>query len=174
MIKKIKKKFRLNRLVLLSLFFYICFSSLNIQAQEKIKIYNPKANAQHDINEAIDIAKKQNKNVLLQIGGNWCPWCLKLHKFINDDKKIDSLLNANFVIVRVNYDKKDKNKEIFKRLEFPQRFGFPVLVILNKDGKRIHTQNSAFLEEGKSYNKKKIIQFLNNWSVKAMLPETYL
>ncbi|MCD6111802.1 MAG: hypothetical protein J7J86_00890 [Bacteroidales bacterium] len=74
----------------------------------------------------------------------------------------------------VNYSKENKNKEVLEELEFPQRFGFPVLVILNNDGKRIHTQNSAYLEEGKTYNRKKIIDFLNNWSVKALDPKTYL
>ena len=173
MIKKIND-YRLNKLIFLSLFFYICFFTLNIQAQKKAQIFNPKANAKKDINEAVAIAKKQNKNVLLQIGGNWCPWCLKLHNFVNNDKVIDSLLNANYVFIVVNYSKENKNKEVLEELEFPQRFGFPVLVILNNDGKRIHTQNSAYLEEGKTYNRKKIIDFLNNWSVKALDPKTYL
>lgn len=173
MIKKIND-YRLNKLIFLSLFFYICFFTLNIQAQEKAQIFNPKANAKKDINEAVAIAKKQNKNVLLQIGGNWCPWSIKFHNFIKNDKVIDSLLNANYVFIVVNYSKENKNKEVLEELEFPQRFGFPVLVILNNDGKRIHTQNSAYLEEGKTYNRKKIINFLNNWSVKALDPKTYL
>ncbi|MCD6111801.1 MAG: hypothetical protein J7J86_00885 [Bacteroidales bacterium] len=81
MINKIND-FRLNKLIFLSLFFYICFFTLNIQAQKKAQIFNPKANAKKDINEAVAIAKKQNKNVLLQIGGNWCPWSIKFHNLL--------------------------------------------------------------------------------------------
>lgn len=173
MMKK-NKCLRSNKLILLTLFLCVCLSTLNIQAQEKVKIYNPKANVEEELSKAIVIAKKQNKNILLQIGGNWCPWCIKLHNFMKNDQEIDFLLNANYVVLKVNYSKGDKNKKFFEKLEFPQRFGFPVLVILNKNGKRIHTQNSAYLEKDKSYDRKKIIEFLKNWSVKALLPETYL
>ena len=62
----------------------------------------------------------------------------------------------------VNYSKENKNLAEMKKLEFPQRFGFPVFVILDSNGKRIHTQNSSYLEEGDGYSKKKVIDFLTN------------
>ncbi len=40
------------------------------------KIYNPDADAKADIAQAVKQAKAEGKNVLLQIGGNWCPWCI--------------------------------------------------------------------------------------------------
>ena len=55
-----------------------------------------------------------------------------------------------------------------KLLENPARFGFPVFVILDEQGKRIHTQNSAYLEEGKGYSEKKVAEFLNIWTPKAV------
>lgn len=60
-----------------------------------------------------------------------------------------------------------------EKLEFPQRFGFPCLVVLNEEGRRLHTQNSAFLEKEKSYNKKRLLQFLKNWSPAALDPGNY-
>ena len=53
--------------------------------------------------------------------------------------KIENLEN-----VRVNYDPKNKNEEVLAELGYPQRFGFPVFVILDANGNRIHTQNSVF------------------------------
>ena len=38
----------------------------------------------------------------------------------------------------------------------------------------IHTQNSGYLEEGKSYNTKTVIGFLNDWSPKALDPKQYM
>jgi len=62
----------------------IIFSlSLGLNAQENTpskKLYNPNADAITDITNAIAIAKKENKHVLLQIGGNWCSWCIALIK----------------------------------------------------------------------------------------------
>jgi len=61
-----------------------------------------------------------------------------------------------------------------KKLEYPQRFGFPVFVILDSNGKRIHTQNSAYLEEDKGYSRKKVLDFLNQWSPDALNPNLYI
>jgi hypothetical protein len=60
-----------------------------------------------------------------------------------------------------------------KDLGFPQRFGFPVFVILGADGNRLHTQNSAYLEEGKGHSVEKIKEFLEAWTVKALDPTNY-
>ncbi|OQX98910.1 MAG: hypothetical protein B6I20_10535 [Bacteroidetes bacterium 4572_117] len=96
-----------------------------------------------------------------------------LHKFYNADNQIDSALNANYVVSLVNYSKENKNLDILKQFEYPQRFGFPVIVILDADGRRLHTQNSVHLEQGRGYSKKKFLEFLNNWSPKALNPENY-
>lgn len=138
-----------------------------------VRIYNPEANAKAEISAAVKKAAAENKHVLLQVGGNWCPWCIRLHNVFNTDTKIDSALKANYVFVLVNYSKENKNLPLLKEFEFPQRFGFPVLLVLNKDGKRIHTQATDLLEMGEGYDNKKILSFLNAWSVKALDPANY-
>jgi thioredoxin-related protein len=149
----------------------ICFRG---QSQNTaVTIYNPNADARADIAAAVKKAKAENKNVLLQIGGNWCPWCVKLHKVFHTDHAIDSALKANYVFVMVNYSKENKNLPLLKELEFPQRFGFPSLVVLNREGRRIHTQATDLLESGEGYDAKKVLRFLNSWTVKALDPASY-
>jgi hypothetical protein len=82
-------------------------------------------------------------------------------------------MQANYVFQLLNYSKENKNPDILADLEFPQRFGFPVIVILDEEGKRIHTQNSAYLEKDKSYDEKKMVEFLMQWSPAAMDPKNY-
>ena len=66
------------------------------------------------------------------------------------------------------------NDAIFAKYGYPQRFGFPVFIILDGKGQRLNTQNSEYLEDGKkSYDQKKVLSFLEQWSPKAMLPEAY-
>ncbi len=137
------------------------------------KVYNPKANAKHDIENAIKKAQKEGKHVLLQVGGNWCPWCVKMHKYLDTNKEINQLLNANYIFVLVNYSKENKNTEVLKQLGYPQRFGFPVLVVLNAKGERLHTQNSWYLEKEKGYDFKKVKSFLLNWRPDALNPKNY-
>jgi uncharacterized protein YyaL (SSP411 family) len=136
---------------------------------KEIKIYNPEADARADIKEAVAMAKAENKHVLLQIGGNWCPWCVRLHGFIEDNPQIDSLITSDYVrvYVNVNKDKSKRNPELMASLGNPQRFGFPVLVILNQEGERIHTQDSWYLEKEKSYSRDKLMHFFKMWNVKA-------
>ncbi len=143
-----------------------------LSAQEQ-KIYDPTADATKDIAEAVEAAQKANKHAFLQIGGNWCPWCIKFHNFVHDNEELNSFMENNFEVVKVNYDQNNRQEELLAELEFPQRFGFPVFVILDASGKRIHTQNSAFLEKDKSYDKDKILRFLKNWSPTALDPASY-
>jgi len=147
--------------------------SINLYSQEKINIYNPDANASLDIDKALVLASDGEKHILVMIGGNWCPWCIRLHSFLNEDHEIDSLIRADYVKILVNYSKENKNDEVLQELGFPQRFGFPVLVILNDKGQRLHTQNSWFLEQDKSYNRKKILAFLKGWDREAIDPSSY-
>lgn len=150
------------------------FGTLVIHAQDiKLKPYNPQANAKDDLKKVIAKADSLDKNVLLQVGGNWCKWCLRFTKFCSDTFAIDTLISNNFVLYHLNYSKENKNLDILKTLDFPQRFGFPVLVVLNREGVRIHTQDSGLLESKDSYDKDKIIEFLSNWTPRAINPKNY-
>ncbi len=163
----------LKKIILFVLFSAIAFS---VSAQEIHKVerpYNPKANAKLDIQNAVKKAKAQGKHVFIQIGGNWCSWCLMLHRFYTQDSEIDSIMNADYVKVMLNYSKENRNFDILSDFGFPQRFGFPVLVILDANGKELHIQNTAYLEEGHGYNKKKFIEFLKNWNTAALDPKNY-
>ncbi len=94
-------------------------------------------------------------------------------KFQHANASVDSALQANYIFQHVNYSKENKNLDLLAQLEFPQRFGYPVFIVLNQKGERIHTQNSAYLEEGEGYSAKKVIEFLDQWSAKALDPVSY-
>lgn len=158
------------RVFLFSMGVLLCLSS---SAQNK-NIYHPEANASADIAAAVKQAAAEHKFVLLQGGGNWCKWCIEFHRFCTADAQIDSMLKANFIWYHLNYSKENKNSDIFEKYGFPQRFGFPVFIILNEKGERIHTQNSSYLEDGKSsYNKKAVMEFLEAWSPAALEKKNY-
>jgi len=154
---------------LFTLFSLIAFLSCSTAQQP----YNPQADAKKEIQTAVNKAAQDNKHVLLIIGGNWCPWCVKLNNYIKEETEVAELLAKEFEVVKVNYSKENKNAEVLSELEFPQRFGFPVLVVLDKNGKRIHTQNSAYLEQDKGYSKEKVTGFLKKWTAGSIDPANY-
>ena len=152
---------------------FLSFVSSMIMAQEAT-LYHPDANAEKDIAAAVAKAKKENKFVIMQGGGNWCSWCIEFARLVKADPQLDSVMNAGFVWYHLNYSKENKNQKIFEKYGCAQRFGFPVFIILNGNGERIHTQNSEYLEDGKkSYNKAKVQAFLEMWSPKALDPKMY-
>lgn len=146
------------------LFLFFLFFSVHAFAGDSTKLYNPNANVKKDVENAMARAKKEKKNVLLQVGGNWCVWCYRLNAFVQTDTLLKKLLNDNYVVYHLNYSKENKNLDYLKKLGFPQRFGFPVLIVLDADGKRLHTQDSALLEKGNGYDEEKVMSFLKNWA----------
>lgn len=157
----------------ISCLFALLLVSFVLTAQDK-KLYNPKADAKADIQAAIAKAGKENKFILLQAGGNWCGWCIEFNRFCTADTQINSMVNRSFVLYHLNWSKENENKPIFAQYGYPQRFGFPVFIILNGKGECIHTQNSAYLEDGdKSYSKEKVLDFLKMWTPHALDSATY-
>lgn len=140
------------------------------------KVYNEEINPIEQIDQAVEKAKAEGKFVVCQVGGNWCPWCLKFADFITNDTAISKVIDENFEYIHVNYNPRksqgpeqvEQGKALMKRLDNAGRFGFPVFVILNEEGKILHIQDSSFLEEGEGYNQEKVLRFFKNWTPSAV------
>ena len=162
--------------------------TLNAQTAKK-KVYDETINPLEQIDQAVLKAKSEGKFVICQVGGNWCPWCLKFAAFITDDSEIAQFISDNFVYIHVNYNpaeddavKVQRGKAMMQRLNNPRRFGFPVFVVLNGEGNVLHIQDSSYLEgtdpetdehlgEGNQvlgYNQEKVLRFFKNWTPKAV------
>jgi thioredoxin-related protein len=151
--------------------------AVTVDAQQGLKkVYNESINPLEQIDQAVAKAKANGKFVICQVGGNWCPWCLKFADFITKDAAIQQLINENFEYIHVNYnprrssnaEKQKRNEALMKRLNKCGRFGYPVFVVLDESGKVIHIQDSGLLESGDTYNQKKVLGFFKNWTPKAV------
>ncbi|MDD6505896.1 MAG: thioredoxin family protein [Prevotellaceae bacterium] len=146
-------------------------------AQEALpKIYNEEVNPVVQIEQAVAKAKQEGKHVVCQVGGNWCIWCLRFADYITRDSLVKQVVDDNYVYIHVNYnprksagaEKEQWAKQMLQKLNNPARFGFPVMVVLDGEGKVLHIQDSSFLEEGKGYAQKKVLRFFRNWTPKAV------
>lgn len=145
------------------------FSVQMVSGQVK-QLYDVNIDPIEQIDAAVATAKNEGKYVVCQVGGNWCKWCRWFGKFVEEDADVSKVINENFVYIHVNYGKASdvKTAKVIERLKNPGRFGFPVLVVLDNDGNVIHTQASNYLEEGEGYNKKRVLDFFNLWTPKAV------
>lgn len=127
------------------------------------RLYNPAANAANDIAGLLTRAKSENKRLLLQIGGNWCVMCYRLNAFVQTDTVLKKLVTENYIVYHLNYSRENKNEAYLKTIGSPQRFGFPVLVVLDERGQPLATKWSAALQRGNGYDFEKVKLFLNEW-----------
>ena len=141
------------------------------------KVYDESIDQNVQIDQAVKQAKAEGKFVVCQVGGNWCPWCLRFADFITKDAEISQLIRQNFVYAHVDYsprtfkdnpEKKNRAEKMMKRLGNPGRFGFPVFVVLDTKGNVLHIQDSSFLEQGQGYDKEKVVRFFKNWTPAAV------
>lgn len=160
----------MKRLIVLIAAVLLSTLSFAQTKKEEVHIYNPKANAQADIDAAVAKAKKEGKHVFVQVGGNWCVWCIRFHDLVDSTPELKKFLTDNYEVVLVNYSPENKNEALLKKLSNPGRFGFPVFLILDGKGKLIHTQNSGYLEEGGGHSVKKVMDFLKGWTFAALNP----
>ena len=158
---------KLHYIILVYLF--IITPALRAQ-EESARLYDPEANAALELRAALAQAAATDRHVLLQIGGNWCSWCHKLDRLLSGDRRIDSLLQADYVPLRINYSKENRNEDILRRLERPDRFGFPVLLVLDSGGRLLHTQDSGLLEKDGAHDPEQVYRFLYLWRPDAFLP----
>jgi thioredoxin-related protein len=146
------------------IFCLLVLTTLHAHAGDSTKLYDPRANVAKDVAELLVKAKQENKHVLLVVGGNWCIWCYKLNAFVQLDTVLKKLVAENYEVYHLNYSPENKNEAYLKTLGNPQRFGFPVLVVLDENGKQLHTQNTALLEKGNGYSFDKVKDFLLKWA----------
>ena len=150
-------------LTILIALFAIAFTVIPSTAlcQEREK-FDPKRDTAKDIANAVTLAKKQNKRILLDVGGEWCPWCHKLDKFFLDDKECAKILKDKFVVVKVNFSQENENKAVLSK--YPEIPGYPHLFVLDKTGKLLHSQGTGDLETGDHHDHDKVLTFLKKWS----------
>ena len=165
----------MKKTLFIAFVFALISLSNSVNAQLK-KVYNDDIDPMEQIDKAIVQANEQGKFVICQVGGNWCPWCLRFADFITKDEEIAKLIDENFVYIHVSYNPhkstdEARDKAMLKRLGNPGRFGYPVFVVLDANGNVIHIQDSSYLEEGKGYHKDKVLQFFMHWTPKAVNAE---
>jgi len=140
-------------------------------AEEKAKLpkpYNPKANAENDIEKLIAKAKQEKKNIMIQAGGNWCIWCLRFNQYVQTTPELKKLVDDNYLYYHLNYSPENKNEKVFGKYGNPgDEFGYPVFIVLDENGKMIHVQKSDVLEEGKGYSLEKVKEFFTTWTTKS-------
>lgn len=151
---------------------------------EKPKLYDEAADGKAQIAAALAKAKKENRRVLVQWGGNWCGWCIRLNDLMKSDAALRKELQYEYDVVHVDTGQPaGKNVDLAASYGADvKKHGFPYLTILDADGKAIANQETESLEvkndKGESagvkegHDAKKVLAFLKANEAKPLVAES--
>jgi thiol:disulfide interchange protein len=123
--------------------------------------YDSARNPADDLSATITRAQTEKKNILLQVGGDWCGWCKLMSTFIDTNEKVRDTVLENYLVMKVTEDADNKNTAFLS--QFPSIPGYPHLFVLDSNGRLLHSQGTAELEQGHGYNETAYLEFLNKW-----------
>ena len=87
--------------------------------------------------EAFEIAKRENKPILLDVGAVWCHWCHVMDRESYEDPEIAQIVNERFVAIKVD---RDERPDIDSRYQvaiqaITGQGGWPLTGFLTSEGK---------------------------------------
>ncbi len=96
------------------------------------RVFDPSRNAVADLHAAEAQAHAQGKRILMDVGGNWCPWCLLLDDTLRQDERLRTLEERSFVVLHVNWSSDNRNEAALS--PYPRAHGYPAWYVLAPDG----------------------------------------
>jgi thiol:disulfide interchange protein len=151
--------------------FFIAAPGHAAPKSKRPSIYDSQADGNKQISEALAVAKRKHKHVLLQFGADWCVWCHRLHGLFESNKDIARELRNEYELVLIDIDKVDgkmRNTDVVERYGSPTKHGLPVLMVLNAAGSPLTTRETASWEVGDDYDASKVLAFLKKWKSKPV------
>ena len=125
-------------------------------------IYDPGADMKAQVAAAVKRAGAEERNILLMFGGNWCPWCHRLHGLFAADAAIRNVLAERYIVLLVDVGEKPGqplNQDLVE-LYRVKGFGYPALAVLDRQGKLLCAQSTGVLEKDKGHDPAKVLAFL--------------
>jgi len=127
--------------------------------------YDDKRDPFKDAQAAITLAQQTNRNVLIEIGGNWCTWCHKMDAFLEQNPEIYQELHSKFVVLKINVSDSNENEKFMKAL--PPVLGYPHMYVSTASGKMILSKDTAELQEDGKYSTEHWLNFIRQWQPQA-------
>ena len=104
----------------------------------------------NDYKKAQQEAKANNKLVLLDFtGSDWCGWCMKLNREVYSQPQFKDYASKALVLLEVDFPRqkvqtpetRKQNQELARQYQVE---GFPTIVVLNGDGRKLWQYDGYF------------------------------
>jgi thiol:disulfide interchange protein len=150
-------------LLLLTLFSgLVLFAQNQSKPEPQSHTFDSTRDATADIGKAIAEAQQTGKRIILDIGGDWCPYCRALDQVFQDHPDLLQLRDANFIVVNVYYGPDKKSEQALSL--YSKVLGIPHFFVLDSNGTLLHSQHVLDLKTDGNYSPAKLKAFLGKWS----------
>ena len=122
--------------------FILLFILLTSLFGAKIDDFSKEASYHRDYYSALEIAKKEQKIVMLVLVADFCPWCKKFERKTLEHKDISALVEKNFIPVIV-----DNYRDIDK---FPKKLAtkrLPTVYFIDSSNQKILSKSTLYLKK---------------------------
>ena len=147
-----------------STFLLAAFLSLCAFAADA-PVYDESADAQARVSQALAKAKADNKQVMIVFGANWCGDCKMLDgEFRKPAMK--ALLDANYVVVKVDVNRFNKNLDVVKPYGEVIKKGIPSIVIATPANQLVYATNGGELADARKMGEAGVAEFFKALAAK--------
>ena len=148
----------------ISAFFLAVFLSLSALAADA-PVYDESADAQAQVSQALAKAKADNKQVMIVFGANWCGDCKMLD---GEFKKpaLKALLDANYIVVKVDVNRFNKNLDVVKPYGDVIKKGIPSIVIATPANQLVYASNGGELADARKMGEAGVAEFFQKLAAK--------
>ena len=129
-------------------------------------VYDESADAGREIKAAIARASEKGKrNVVLIFGANWCKDCRALDAHLHSPE-LAAMIEKNFVVVKVDVGRMDKNVELAGKYGVPVSNGIPAIAVLDSRGKVLYAQDQGQFADARHMTYENFKAFFEKWKPK--------
>jgi thioredoxin len=121
--------------------------------------YDEHADASATLQQGLKDARASGKDVLVVFGANWCRDCRDLDKALHG--RTASLIDARFVVVKIDVGNFDKNLDIVKRYGYPTGKGIPAAVVVNANDQVLYATRAGELADARHMGDDGIYNFFS-------------
>jgi len=125
--------------------------------------YDFTADARADVASARARAKTENKLLLVDLGGNWCPDC-RILAAIMALPEVAAFVEAHYVVVFVDVGHMNRNLDIPARWGVDRVTGVPSLLIVDSRGKLLDAGHTEALDDARSMKPQAVADWLARWT----------
>lgn len=129
-----------------------------------ILVSNSNCSKQRDIiltqyETSLSTANSQNRKLIVIFGADWCPDCRALDGILAEPE-VKTLLDAEFVVMKVDVGRFDKNLSLNERLGNPIQNGIPSLVVVSPKGELITSTKGGEFSNASKMTKEQVLAYL--------------